>query len=110
VFFASVPYHLDNRNEHHYHALLYTLLMAFGADIRTEEPTAKGRADLVLLMPKGVYVMELKYDGTAEEALEQIDRKGYAEKYALDGRPVTKVGIAFSSKERNITEWKSEMA
>ena len=108
VFFASVPYHLDNRNEHHYHSLLYTLLMAFGADVRAEEPTAKGRADLVLLMPKCIYVMELKYDGTAEEALEQIDRKGYAEKYALDCRPVTKVGIAFSSEERNITEWKSK--
>ena len=108
VFFASVPYHLDNRNEHHYHSLLYTLLMAFGADVRAEEPTAKGRADLVLKMPKGIYVMELKYDGTADEALEQIERRGYAEKYALDGRPVTKVGIAFASGERNITEWQSK--
>jgi hypothetical protein len=60
-------------------------------------------------MPKGIYVMELKYDQTAEEALRQIDRKGYADKYRLDGRPVTKVGIAFSSKERNIIEWKSKL-
>lgn len=44
---------------------------------------------------------------TAEEALDQIDRKGYAGKYRLDGRPVTNVGISFSSEERNITEWKS---
>ena len=51
--------------------------------------------------------MELKYDDTAEAALDQIDRKGYAAKYALDARPVTKVGIAFSSEERNITEWKT---
>ena len=51
--------------------------------------------------------MELKYDDTVETALEQIDNKGYADKYALDGRPVTKVGIAFSSKERNITDWKA---
>ena len=107
TFFASVPYHLDNGNEHHYHALLYTLLTAFGADVRAEEPSAKGRSDLVLKMSKGIYVMELKYDDTAENALKQIEEKGYAEKYRLDGRPITKVGIAFSSVERNITDWKS---
>ena len=58
-------------------------------------------------MPKGIYVMEIKYEHTPDEALSQIDRKGYAEKYRLDGRPVTKIGISFSSKERNITEWKA---
>lgn len=110
TFFASVPYQWaqDNQNEHHYHALLYTLLVAFGADVRAEDPTAKGRADLTLLMPKGIYVIELKYDKPVQEALDQIARKGYAEKYRLDGRPVTKVGIAFSSEERNITDWQAE--
>ena len=108
TFFASLPYQWekDNRNEHYYHSLLYTLLTAFGADIRAEEPTAKGQSDLVLLMPKGIYIMEIKYDDAAQKALEQIDQKGYADKYALDGRPVTKVGITFSSEERNITDWK----
>lgn len=109
TFFAGVPYHLQqyNKNEHYYHSLLYTLLVAFGADVRAEDPSAKGRADIVLLMPKGIYVMELKYDGTPQEALEQIDRKGYAEKYRLDGRPITKIGISFSSEERNISNWQS---
>lgn len=108
TFFAGLPYQWekDNRNEHYYHSLLYTLLTAFGADIRAEELTAKGQSDLVLLMPKGIYIMEIKYDDTAQKALEQIDLKGYAEKYELDGRPITKVGIAFSSEERNITETK----
>lgn len=110
TFYASVPYQWakDNGNEHFYHALLYTLLMAFGADIRAEEPTANGHSDLTLLMPKGIYVMELKYDSPASVAIDQINRKGYANKYALDGRAVTKVGISFSSKERNITEWMTE--
>ncbi|MBR0181101.1 MAG: ATP-binding protein [Prevotella sp.] len=110
TFYASVPYQWaqDNRNEHYYHALLFTLLTAFGADIRSEEPTAKGRADLTLLMPKGIYVMELKYNDSVQAALDQIDCKGYAEKYRLDGRPVTKVGISFSSEERNITDWEAE--
>ena len=111
TFFASVPYQWekDNKNEHYYHALLFTLLTAFGADIRAEEPTAKGQADITLLMPKGIYVMEVKYNNTANEALEQINRKGYADKYRLDGRPVTKVGIAFSSEERNITDWQTAL-
>ena len=110
AFYAGVPYQWekDNKNEHYYHALLYTLLTAFGADVRAEEPTAKGCSDITLKMPRGIYVMELKYNDTSDAALEQIDRKGYVDKYALDGRPVTKVGIAFSSEERNITDWRSE--
>ena len=71
------------------------------------EVSAPGRCDLTLKMPQGIYMMELKYDDTADAALDQIDRKGYAEKYALEEKPVTKVGIAFSSEERNITEWKA---
>ncbi len=110
TFYAGVPYQWekDNRNEHYYHALLYTLLVAFGADVRVEESSAKGSSDITLLTPKGIYVMELKYDDTVDAALDQINHKGYADKYRLDGRPITTVGIAFSSKERNITDWKVE--
>ena len=109
TFYAGIPYQWenDNKNEHYYHALLYTLLVAFGADVRAEEPSAKGRSDITLKMPHGIYIIEIKYDDTVEAALNQIDRKGYADKYRLDGRPVTKVGVAFSSKERNITDWKA---
>ncbi len=109
TFYAGVPYQWekDNKNEHYYHALLYTLLTAFGANIRAKEPTAKGCSDLTMFMPKGIYVMEIKYNDTVDAALDQIDRKGYADKYALDGRPIIKVGISFSSEERNITDWKA---
>lgn len=124
AFYASVPYHLtaDNQNEHFYHALLYTLLTSFGADVRAEDPSAKGRADLTLLMPHGIYVMELKYDrqtppgkpdgtaSTADDALRQIEERGYAQKYMQDGRPVTMVGIVFAPEERNITQWKATTA
>ncbi len=106
-FFGGVPYHLKHNNERHYHALLYTLLTAYGADIRAEEATAKGRADLVLKMPKGIYILEFKYDGSAEDALEQIKSRGYADKYKQEHKPITLVGISFSSQERNISEWKS---
>ena len=110
TFFAGIPYQWekDNKNEHYYHALLYTLLTSFGADIRAEEPTAKGQADIILLMPKGIYIMEIKYNDSVDAAISQIEQKGYAEKYSLDGRPITLVGIRFSSEERNITDWKSK--
>jgi hypothetical protein len=51
--------------------------------------------------------MELKYDHSAQDAIDQIDRCGYAMKYVLSGLPVYKVGLAFSSSERNIIEWKA---
>ena len=107
AFYAGVPYQLDNKNEHHYHALLYTLLVAFGADVSSEESSAKGRSDIVLRMPKGIYVIELKYDRSAKEAMEQIERRDYARKYELDSRPITKVAINFSSLNRNIADWQS---
>ena len=107
TFFAGVPYMLNEHDEHHFHAILYTLFVSFGADVVAEDLSAKGRADLTLKMPKGIYIIELKYDHSADEALRQIDERGYARKYAMDGRPVTKVGLAFSREERNITEWKS---
>lgn len=108
TFFAGVTYQLFNDNERHFHALLFTLLTAFGADVRPEVATARGRADIVLRMPTTIYVMELKYDKTAAEALAQIDERGYAEPFRNDGRTIVKVGINFGSTERNITEWVTE--
>lgn len=109
TFFAGLPYQWarDNHNEHFYHALLYTLLVSFGADVVAEESSAKGQSDLVLRMPKGIYVMEIKFDDSVQAALDQIEQKGYAQKYSLDARPLTKVGISFSSADRNIIDWQA---
>lgn len=109
TFFAGYTYELNNRNERHYHALLYTLLVAFGADVRPEVATSKGKADIVLCMPATIYVTEIKLDHSAQEALNQIDRNGYALPYLKDGREVVKLGINFSSETRNISEWKTEV-
>ncbi len=81
--------------------------MAFGADVTAEESTAKGRSDIVIRMPKGIYILEIKMDKHADAALKQIDDKDYAGKYRSDGRPLTKVALCFSSQERNICEWES---
>jgi hypothetical protein len=59
-------------------------------------------------MPDTIYVMELKVNNTAKQALDQIKGKGYAKPYLTDGRKVVMVGINFSSTERNITEWTKE--
>ena len=107
VFFAGVPYMIDDKNEHHFHAMLYTLFVSFGADVVAEDLSAKGRADITLKMPKGIYILELKYDDTADAALQQIADRGYAQKYIMDGRPIICVGLSFSSTERNITDWKN---
>ena len=45
-------------------------------------------------------------DDTAENALAQIDSKGYSIPYEADGRKVTKCGVSISSEARNITHWR----
>ena len=108
TLYASVPYVLDNKNEHYYQALLYMLLMAFGADVVAEEMSSKGRADIVLRMPRSIYIFETKYGShSLDEAIDQIDEMGYAKKYSLDERPIFKVGMVFGSEERNIKDWKA---
>ena len=70
-----------------------------------EYHTSRGRVDLVLKTSDYIYVMEFKLDGTAEEAMAQIDAKGYASAFAADGRKVVKVGVNFSSETRTIDRW-----
>lgn len=54
---------------------------------------------------KFMYVMEFKLNGTAEEALQQINDKHYAQPFEADGRQLFKIGVNFSSKTRNIERW-----
>ena len=75
--------------------------------IRTEVKSAVGRADAVMHMPDTIYVFELKVDKSADEALAQIDEKGYMLPYhAENGKRLVKVGISFDSKQRTIADWK----
>ena len=62
--------------------------------------------DILLKTDSSIYVMELKMDGSADEALRQIDDRGYAIPFEADGLRIVKVGINFSSEERTISEWK----
>jgi hypothetical protein len=67
-----------------------------------------GRADIVIKTRTTIFVMELKVDGSAEDALAQINSRGYSIKYIADGRKITKIGINFSSKTRTVEGWKAE--
>jgi len=60
-------------------------------------------ADMVVFMPDTIYVMELKINGTAQDALDQINDRGYALRYATDGRRIVKAGIGFSVEKRAMT-------
>jgi hypothetical protein len=60
---------------------------------------------MVVGMADAVYVFEFKLSGTAEEALAQIDDRGYAIPYDAEGRKIVKIGAAFDKTERNITGW-----
>lgn len=62
----------------------------------------------MISLPAIVYVMELKFDGSADAALKQINDKGYLIPYSADGKRLVKVGVNYSSEERTITEWKIE--
>ena len=83
------------------------MFVLIGVDARPEWHTSQGRIDLILSMRNYIYIIELKRDGTPEEALEQIKEKDYARQFAGDPRPIIKLGVTFSTKTRNITAWKS---
>ena len=112
-FFASIPY-----LEHGHHALgnlttfeafyetiMYVIFSMVSKYVFTQVKSANGRSDVVMFVNDTVYVFELKINGTAREALDQINGNGYMTPYEAGDRKVVKVGIAFSKEERNITEW-----
>ena len=74
--------------------------------VDTEVKSVLGRADVVVKTKSDIYVLELKVDDSVDNALAQIDSKGYAIPYESDGRKVTKCGVSISSEARNIVHWR----
>ena len=104
-FFADTPYELVRDLELHYQNVLFIVFKLTGFYTKVEYHTSAGRVDLVLQTDKYIYVMEFKLDGTAEEALRQIEEKHYAQPFEADGRTLFKVGVNFSHETRNIEQW-----
>ena len=108
AFFAGIPYDLKMDNENNFHNAFYILTTLLGFDTEAEVHTSDGRIDLLIQTPKFIYIIELKYDATPEEALRQIDEKDYSRKFSTDTRTLFKIGVSFSSKTRRIEAWKIE--
>jgi len=105
AFFADFPYELNDKTERHYQVIVYLIFKLMGQFIQAEVHSSKGRADAIVQTSDYIYIFEFKLNGTAEEALQQIDAKGYAEPYKSDKRRVVKVGVEFSAETRNVKRW-----
>ena len=110
-FLAGIPYEEGTlkdapTREGHFTAMLYVMFSFLNLYVYAQVRTAKGRMDILLKTDSHIYVMELKMDGNVDDALKQIDDRGYAIPYEADGRKIVKVGINFSSEERTINDWK----
>ena len=105
TFLSSVPYCENANSEGHYQQLLYVMFSLFGLYVDLEVRTATGRVDMVLKMPDKVYILELKFNKSAEEALQQIDVKNYPVRFQQYGLPIVKVGVNFDGTTRTLSEW-----
>ena len=113
AFLADIPYTArrkenERERERYFQYTFYLIFRLLGTyTVRAEHHSSRGRADCVVETPKYVYIFEFKLDGTADEALAQIEEKGYARPYAADARQVIRVGASFSSETGTLEEWKS---
>ncbi len=111
-FLSSIPYTMrrkeDEKERERYFQYTFYLIMRLISvyTVYTEKVQSQGRVDCIVETPQYVYIFEFKLDGTADEALQQIEDKGYAREYDSDKRQVFKIGASFSSETGTIGEWK----
>ena len=104
--FAGISYEMKFDEERNVQNAILILFSLIGMNVDTEVRTSDGRIDILVRTDRYVYIMELKYDSSADEALAQIERKGYALPWAIDSREVIEIGINYSSEKRRIDSWK----
>ncbi|MCB1107691.1 MAG: PD-(D/E)XK nuclease domain-containing protein, partial [Chlamydiia bacterium] len=92
-----------------YQAMLLSMLYGMGFDPLSERATNTGRIDVVLEVPKTTYILELKLNDSAANALKQIHEKGYYKPFTGKGKQIVVIGANFSSELRNISDWKGEL-
>jgi hypothetical protein len=107
AFFADIPNTLNNKQEKHYQTIFFILFRLMGQFVEVESNSATGRADAIIITDNSVFVFEFKTtdNGTAEDALRQIDAKGYITPYAASGKQLFKIGVEFDFKKRGIIRW-----
>ena len=113
AFFADIPYTMrrkdtERERERYFQYTFYLLLRLMSLyTVHLERIQSEGRVDCIVETPQYIYIFEFKLDGSAEEALRQIEEKGYARPYMADSRPVYKIGVSFSSDTGTVEEWKT---
>ena len=109
-FLETIPYCDNTHYEGHWQQTLYIMFaLLTNYDILVEQHTAKGRIDITMETADTIYVMELKFNKSVEEALAQIEAKHYADAFKMSGKKVVKIGLNFSVKDEvNCLEWKIE--
>ena len=107
---ASLPYHEGSdtalKSESVFRNVIASIFLLTGQLVHTEKHTSQGRIDSVVETPEHVYIFEFKVDKSVEEALEQIERNGYATPYVGDARTLHKIGAVFSTKTRTLSDWR----
>ena len=111
ALFCTLPYANDKSAkliERDFQNVIYLVFSILGEYIIAEPHFSKGRADAILINKTYVYIFEFKIDQDVQTALNQIDAKNYAGRFKMDDRKIVKVGVSFSSVEKNIVDWKVE--
>ena len=107
-YFSKIPVSLKARisnYENYYQSMIYCLLSLLGLETNAEYGTAVGYIDLLVKTPEYIYVIELKLNGTATDAMRQIDEKGYCDSFANDGRRLYRIALGFSKQTQTIESW-----
>ena len=112
TLFSDLPYNLHEmdkrKSERFFHGLIHLMFKYLGIFIDSEVRTYKGRADSIVQTDTHVYIFEFKADKTAEDALEQLKKNGYANKYKLSSKEIVGIAVNFNSTEREIDGWIEE--
>ena len=106
ALFARTNYRIQGESEKDFQYAMYIIIELMGEYVETERATSNGRIDILIKTKDYVYVIEIKTDSTPDEALAQIEERGYARPFADDPRKIFKIGVNFSTANRRIDGWK----
>ena len=107
-FFSGISYEMRLEEERNVQNAMLVLFRLMGMQTEVEYRTSRGRIDILVRTDRYVYVMELKFNGTAEEALRQIKDKDYRLPWSADTRRTISIGMNYSTATRSLNEWIAE--
>ena len=107
TYLSSIDYEMRKDKEYHFQYTLYLIFSLVSTyTVRLESHNSQGRADMIVETKNHIYIFEFKLGGSAKAALQQIEETGYANPYAMDARPIHKIGVSFGRKSGTIDDWK----